>query len=114
MEAYLPMLQMTDRAADLLRNLREEAQLPEEAGVRVFSETAPSGEQTLSLGFTPDPGPGDQVSDHDGFRLFIAPEVAEPLAGAVMDVIAEDGESQLVFRPAGEAAADDGGTSPAE
>jgi Fe-S cluster assembly iron-binding protein IscA len=95
------MLQMTDRAADLLRNLRNEASLPESAGVRVYSETAPSGEPTLSIGFTPEPMPTDLVSDHAGLRLFVAPEIAEPLADAVMDVIAEDGESQLIFRPAG-------------
>ena len=97
------MLQMTDRAADLLRNLRREAQLPDEAGVRVFSESAKTGEPTLSLGFAPDPAPGDQVAEHDGLRLFVAPELAEPLSEAVMDVMAaQDGESQLVFRPAGE------------
>src|SRR5918992_5300905 len=94
------MLQMTDRAADLLRNLRDEAQLPESAGVRIYSETASSGEPTLSIGFTPDPMPADQVTDHAGLRLFVAPEIADPLAGAVMDVIADNGESQLVFRPA--------------
>jgi Fe-S cluster assembly iron-binding protein IscA len=94
------MLQMTDRAADLLRNLRNDAQLPESAGVRVYSETAPSGEPTLSIGFTPEPMPSDQVTDHAGLRLFVAPEIAEPLSGAVMDVIAENGESQLIFRPA--------------
>ena len=37
------MLQMTDRAVDLLRNLRNDAQLPESAGVRVYSETAATG-----------------------------------------------------------------------
>lgn len=94
------MLQMTDRAADLLRNLRNEAQLPESAGVRIYSETAPTGEPTLSIGFTPDPMPTDQVTDHAGLRLFVAPEIAEPLSGAVMDVVADNGESQLVFRPA--------------
>ncbi len=95
------MLQMTDRAADLLRNLRTEAQLPENAGVRVFSEVAESGEPALSIGFTTDPMPSDQVGEHGDLRLFVAPEIAEPLEGAVMDVIAENGESQLVFRPAG-------------
>lgn len=103
------MLQMTDRAADLLRNLRREAQLPGDAGVRVFSELADSGEPTLSIGFTTDPMPSDQVTEHGDLRLFVAPEIAEPLDRAVMDVIAEDGESQLVFRPA-----DAGATSAGE
>ncbi len=103
------MLQMTDRAVDLLRNLRNDAQLPESAGVRVYSETAPTGEPTLSIGFTPEPMPSDQVADHAGLRLFVAPEIAEPLAGAVMDVVAENGESQLIFRPAETDGATEGG-----
>jgi Fe-S cluster assembly iron-binding protein IscA len=93
------MLQMTDRAADLLRNLRTEAKLPDEAGVRVFSETAESGQPTLALGFTPAPAPGDQVAEHQGVKLFVAQELAEPLSAAVMDVTAENGESQIIFRP---------------
>jgi Fe-S cluster assembly iron-binding protein IscA len=96
------MLQMTDRAADLLRNLRREAKLPDEAGIRVYSEKADSGEATLTLGFTPDPVPGDQVAEHEGLRLFVAPELAHPLGSAVMDVTADNGESQLIFRPAQE------------
>lgn len=106
------MLQMTDRAADLLRNLRRDAELPNEAGVRVFTQTADSGEPTLALGFAPDPSPGDQVADHEGLRLFVAPELAEPLSGAVMDVMAGDGESQLVFRPAEET--QDGESAPTQ
>jgi Fe-S cluster assembly iron-binding protein IscA len=110
------MLQMTDRAADLLRNLRNEAQLPESAGVRIYSETAAGGEPTLSIGFTPEPMPADQVADHAGLRLSVAPEIAEPLSAAVMDVVADNGESQLIFRPAdaGEGAEADGGTSTPE
>lgn len=94
------MLQMTDRAADLLRNLRQEADLPDETGVRVYSEVGPAGEPTLSIGFTPEPLPTDTVSEQSGMRLFVAPEIAGPLDAAVMDVIAENGESQLIFRPA--------------
>jgi Fe-S cluster assembly iron-binding protein IscA len=105
------MLQMTDRAADLLRNLRQEAKLPENTGVRVFSEVGASGEATVSIGFTPEPLPSDAVTEQAGMRLFVAPEIAAPLESAVMDVIAENGESQLIFRPA-----EDGGgaSTPAE
>ena len=55
----------------------------------------------FAIGFTPDPMPTDQVAEHEGLRLFVAPEIAGPLDDAVMDVIAENGESQLIFRPAG-------------
>jgi hypothetical protein len=51
------------------------------------------------------------VTEQAGMRLFVAPEIAAPLESAVMDVIAENGESQLIFRPA-----EDGGgaSTPAE
>ncbi|HET6380753.1 MAG TPA: hypothetical protein VFH63_06920 [candidate division Zixibacteria bacterium] len=93
---------MTDRAVTLLRNLREEADLPESTGVRIYSESDESGRPMLSIGFTPEPAPTDEVAEQGGLRLFVASDVASPLAGAVMDVVGEDGESQLVFRPAAE------------
>ena len=42
---------------------------------------------------------GDQVTEHDGLRVFVAPELAEPLDDAEIDVAAEDGTSRIVFRP---------------
>lgn len=108
------MLQMTDRAADLLRNLRRDAKLPDEAGVRVFSEAAESGKPTLSLGFAPEPAQGDQVAEYGDMRLFVAKELAEPLSDVVLDVVAESGEPQLTFRPADAKGGQngDGGASP--
>lgn len=94
------MLQMTNRAATLLANLRRDAELPEEAGVRVYGENQADGETTLAIGFTLEPMASDQVSEQSGMRLFVAPEIATPLDGAVMDVIEDEGEEQLIFRPA--------------
>lgn len=44
----------------------------------------------------------DQVTEKDGLKVFVAPELAEPLEDAAIDVAEEDGASRLVFRPQSE------------
>jgi hypothetical protein len=40
------------------------------------------------------------VTERDGLKVFVAPEVAEPLQDAAIDVTpADDGAQRLVFRP---------------
>lgn len=95
------MLQITHDAAQLLTELRRGQDLPEDHGLRVFAEsTEPAGEITIGLGFADAPGQGDQVTEQEGIKLFVAPELAEPLTDAAIDVTkADDGASRLVFRP---------------
>jgi len=60
-------------------------------------------EITIGLGFTDTPADGDHVTEQDGLRVFVAPELAAPLEDAAIDVTAEDdGAARLVFRPQGE------------
>jgi len=93
------MLEMTPRAATLLSDLRRESEIPNEAGVRVYSEKNEEGQPTVAIAFAADPMPGDEIAETDGIRLFVSREVAEPLSEAVIDVTGDDGASQLVFRP---------------
>ena len=93
------MLEMTNRAATLLTELRRNSDIPDNAGVRVYGESTPEGQASLAIGFTEEPVPGDQVTETNGIKLFVAPEVAAPLQDAVMDVTGENGGSQLIFRP---------------
>lgn len=102
------MLEMTNRAATLLTELRRNSEIPDEAGVRVYGESTPEGQASLAIGFTEQPAPGDQVTETNGIRLFVAPEVAAPLDNAVMDVTGENGGSQLIFRPRAEEAPEAG------
>ena len=93
------MLEMTSRAATLLSDLRRESEIPNEAGVRVYSDKNDEGQPTVAIAFAADPMPGDEIAETGGIRLFVSPEVAEPLSEAVIDVTGDDGASQLVFRP---------------
>ena len=93
------MLEITHGAAALLTELRKGQDVPDDYGLRVFPETAEPGEVTIGLGFADQPVPGDQVTEADGMKLFVAQELAAPLEDATIDVAQENGEEQLVFRP---------------
>ena len=97
------MLQITNGAATFLTELRRGQDVPDTHGLRVFPESAEPGEITIGLGFTDSPLEGDQVTEKDGLKVFVAPELAAPLNEAAIDVAAEtDGAARLIFRPQGE------------
>ena len=93
------MLEITQGAAALLTELRKGQDVPDDYGLRVFPETAEPGEVTIGLGFTDEPIAGDQVTEADGMKVFVAQELAAPLQDAAIDVAQENGTEQLVFRP---------------
>jgi Fe-S cluster assembly iron-binding protein IscA len=80
------MLQLTSAAATQLAQARESQGLPDSFGLRVFGEPQPGGGVSLGLAFAEVPAEDDQVSEQEGTRLFVAPEVVEPLATAALDV----------------------------
>jgi Fe-S cluster assembly iron-binding protein IscA len=98
------VLQITHDAARLIVDLRRGQDLPDDHGLRVFAEASEPGEVTIALGFTDQPAKGDQVTEQEGLKVFVAPEVAAPLEDAAIDVTpADDGAQRLVFRPQSDA-----------
>ena len=93
------MLQITPGAATFLSELRRGQDVPDTYGLRIFPESTEPDEVTVALGFTDAPADGDQVTEQDGLRVFVAPELAAPLDDAAIDVTAEEGTPRLVFRP---------------
>ena len=93
------MLQITPDAATFLSELRRGHDMPDTYGLRVFPESTAPGEVSIGLGFTDDPLDGDQVTEQDGLRVFVAPELAEPLDDAEIDVAGDNGTPRIVFRP---------------
>ena len=93
------MLQITHGAASLLTELRRGQDVPETFGLRVFPESTEPGEVTIGLGFTDSPAAGDEVTEQDGMKVFVAQELAEPLQDAAIDITEEGGAERLVFRP---------------
>ena len=80
------MLQITHDAAELITALRRGQDVPDDHGLRIYAEASEPGEITVALGFTDSPAAGDQVTEQDGLKIFVAPEVAEPLHDAAIDV----------------------------
>lgn len=98
------MLQITHAAAELLAEVRREQDVPDDHGLRVFAETSNADEVSIGLGFTDTPAEGDQVTEQEGMKVFVAQEVAAPLTDAAIDVTpANNGATRLVFRPQSEA-----------
>ena len=79
-------MQVTSDAANVLAEARDAQELPEEYGVRVFAQADESGQAALALAFAEQPAEGDQVTEQDGTEIYVAPELAEPLAGSTLDV----------------------------
>lgn len=79
------MLQLTAAAAAQVSALRQERGLPEDAGLRVFEQAKTNGEMSFGLAFAAAPVQGDEISELDGVRVFVAPELALPLAEAALD-----------------------------
>ncbi len=98
------MLQITHDAATFLSELRRGHDMPDTYGLRVFPESTAPGEVSIGLGFTDTPLEGDHVTEQDGLRVFVAPELAEPLDDAQIDVAGESGTPRIVFRPQGKLA----------
>jgi len=92
-------MQITSNAAVLLREVRRAVDAPETYGVRVYAETSDEKGMTVGLGFSEGPSAGDEVSEQQGLPLFVASELAAPLANAIIDTEQQEGEPALVIRP---------------
>lgn len=84
------VLQVTSAAMATFEQARGAQDLPDDVGVRVFAQRDEAGEIGIALAFAEQPQDGDQVTETDGTAVYIAPELAEPLADSVLDV--QDGE----------------------
>lgn len=93
------MLTMTKAAARIVTTTREREGLDEEFGLRVFAQEGGGG-PAVQLAFAREPAAGDAVAESEGQRLFVAEELVEPLADAVLDATPEG--SSLVLKQPGE------------
>ena len=96
------MLTLTPTAASMLTNVRDSQDgIPNDATLRVAASDADDRSGSISIGFVDQPFDGDQAGDAHGLSYCVAPEVAEQLDGAAIDVEQDSGEARLVIVPAG-------------
>ncbi|HEX6311992.1 MAG TPA: hypothetical protein VF152_10230 [Acidimicrobiia bacterium] len=93
------MLQITPEATGVVRAMREERGIPDEYGLRVYSDSTDDGQQAIRLGFADEPFEGDQVTEGESARVFVSPDLAEALEDIVIDVDQAGEETRLVLRP---------------
>jgi len=95
----MPLLQVSPSAATALEEARAAQEVPDTFGVRVFAQADESGEAALALAFSEEPIEGDQVTEQEGTQIYVAPELAEPLAESVLDVEDTPEGPQLTLVP---------------
>ena len=91
------MLAITDTAAEAIKTLTADAELPDGGGLRI---AAPDPEQGLELSLAGQPGPEDVVLGGNGISVFLEPVVAQVLDDKVLDVqpvSGADGGQELRF-----------------
>ena len=91
------MLAITDSAAEAIRSLTTDADLPDGGGLRI---AAPNPDEGLELSLAGRPGTDDVVLSGDGIAVFLEPVAAEVLDDKVLDVQpvpGTDGEQELRF-----------------
>jgi Fe-S cluster assembly iron-binding protein IscA len=93
------MLQITENAALTLAKVRDAQGIPASHGVRLSGSTNESGQHVVRIAFVEAPDQADHVAEQTGTEVYLAPEVADPLSDAVMDVEETEAGPQLIFRP---------------
>lgn len=92
------MLSITSNAAQVVSSIRQEQGVPDGFGLRVYAQQGTEG-TAVQLAFTKEPSEGDQIGDSEGVKLFVAPELTEPLSDSVIDVEkTPDGAAGLVLK----------------
>lgn len=91
------MLAITDTAAEAIKSLTLDADLPDGGGLRI---AAPDPDQGLELSLAGRPDADDLVLSGDGIAVFLEPIAAEVLDDKVLDVqpvAGTGGEEELRF-----------------
>lgn len=93
------MLSITSSAASVVGDIREQQEVPEGFALRVFPQDTPEGTQ-ITLAFSPSPNDDDLVTETDGTKVYVAPDLAETLSDAIIDTQATPQGESLIIRKA--------------
>ena len=91
------MLAITPEATVLVGAIRDQQRLPDTYGLRLYAGASDDGQRALHIGFTEEPAAGDEVTEGEGARVFVASEIAPALSDMVLDVESSGEEPRLVL-----------------
>ena len=87
------MLTLTENASTIVKNITQQPEAPDSAGLRISSDDAT---QTFEVTAAPDATPGDQVVEQDGATVYLDERAAELLDDKVLDA-AVDPDGRVEF-----------------
>lgn len=67
------MLTVTDQAVRAIRELTQQAGLPDDTGIRIAANAADDGQPAYGMEIAPEPLPTDMVVESEGARVFLDP-----------------------------------------
>jgi iron-sulfur cluster assembly protein len=92
------MLTITETAAEAIRAIVEDSDLPDEAGLRFALDSVGEGEVRLEVAVAPEPVAGDAQVETGGAHVYLDPQAAVVLDDKVLDAQAtEDGQIAFSF-----------------
>ena len=94
------MLEVTEKAAALLKAAKSAQGASSDAGIRIQRASVPERNDAIAIGFavSDEPRAGDDAVEQHGLRLFIEPALVTALDGRTLDVNEGDQSPELVFR----------------
>ncbi len=98
------MLQVSQQAASALEAVRRNQEVPESHDTRLSPAQTPSGDFAIRLEFVEGAEESDEMTEQGDTQVFVANDLVEPLAEAVMDVQETDEGLAFVFRTTSEEA----------
>ena len=78
-------IEMTEKAADEVRRVLDDKELPEEGGLRLGVKGGGCAGFSYVMSLEPQPGLGDEVLEQFGIRMFVDPKSYLYLEGTQLD-----------------------------
>lgn len=88
------MLTLTDNAAQAIRTVTDQPELPPQTGIRIAPRD--DGSDVLALSVAPHPETGDKVVETEGARVYLEPTAAAVLDEATLDAVV-DAQGEVTF-----------------
>ena len=92
------MVEISQGATELLTAVRSAEGIPESYGVRFYSEKDREGASAVGIAFAQGPATGDEVVAAQELPVYSAPEVANELGEAVLDIEGGAAAPRFVIR----------------
>lgn len=80
-----PEIKVTEKAANEIRTIQKENNIPEDFGLRVGVKGGGCSGLTYTLGFDAQSKEGDTVIEHEGVKLFVDGKSLFYLSGTILD-----------------------------